>query len=213
MKRLLGFTATVSRRVLRQILQLVVLVAGACLVLVLGYTLYAVNMLPDLQPWHTERLDGEFSALTDSTLDFAGYQALETRLLANTAAAVRKWSSVGEPFTHSRFNPDGNIQRLAAGAPYNRSFRLTPAAPSPAGGVLLVHGLTDSPYSMKALAEALYRRGFEVTVLRLPGHGTLPSMLTEMRYRDWVAAVRLAARDVAAPASRSTWAATRPERR
>ncbi len=53
MKRLLGFTATVSRRVLRQILQLVVLVAGACLVLVLGYTLYAVNMLPDLQPWHT----------------------------------------------------------------------------------------------------------------------------------------------------------------
>ena len=81
------------------------------------------------------------------------------------------------------------------------------------GGALLVHGLTDSPYSMKALAESLQRRGFEVTVLRLPGHGTFPSMLTEMRYRDWVAAVRLAARDVAqrtGPGSRSTWAATRP---
>ncbi len=197
MKRLLGVTATVSRRVLHRILQLLVLIAGACLVLVLGYALYAVNMLPDLQPWHTKRLDGEFSALTHRTLDFAGYQALETRLLASTAAAVRNWSGVGEPFTHSRFNRDGNIQRLAAGAPYNRSFRLTPDMPRPAGGALLVHGLTDSPYSMKALAEALYRRGFEVTVLRLPGHGTLPSMLTEMRYGDWVAAVRLAARDVA----------------
>lgn len=62
---------------------------------------------------------------------------------------------------------------------------------------LLVHGLTDSPYSMKALAEVLFRQGFEVTVLRLPGHGTFPSMMTEMRYRDWKAAVNLAVRDVA----------------
>ena len=35
-------------------------------------------------------------------------------------------------------------------------------------------------------------------MLRLPGHGTLPSMMTEMSARDWTAAVRLAARDVAA---------------
>ena len=59
-----------------------------------------------------------------------------------------------------------------------------------------MHGLTDSPYSMRAVAEVLYRRGFEVTVLRLPGHGTLPSMMTEMHARDWTAAVELAARDV-----------------
>ncbi len=35
-------------------------------------------------------------------------------------------------------------------------------------------------------------------MLRLPGHGTLPSMMVEMSYRDWVAAMKLAARDVAA---------------
>jgi alpha-beta hydrolase superfamily lysophospholipase len=61
-----------------------------------------------------------------------------------------------------------------------------------------MHGLTDSPYSMKAMAESLYARGMAVTVLRLPGHGTLPSMLTEMDDRDWNAAVRIAARDIAA---------------
>jgi alpha-beta hydrolase superfamily lysophospholipase len=51
---------------------------------------------------------------------------------------------------------------------------------------------------MKALAEVLHAKGFEVTVVRLPGHGTLPSMMTKMAVRDWTAAVRIAARDTAA---------------
>jgi alpha-beta hydrolase superfamily lysophospholipase len=65
------------------------------------------------------------------------------------------------------------------------------------GQALLVHGLTDSPYSMHAMARSLHAAGFEVTVLRLPGHGTLPSMMAQMSARDWTAAVRLAAREVA----------------
>jgi len=51
---------------------------------------------------------------------------------------------------------------------------------------------------MKTLAESLRTCGIGVTLLHLPGHGTLPSMMTEMRLRDWSAAVRIAARDVAA---------------
>jgi alpha-beta hydrolase superfamily lysophospholipase len=101
-----------------------------------------------------------------------------------------------EAFRHSRFNQDGWLQRLVEGAPFNRSFRLV--HPSPAGHALLVHGLTDSPYSMRAMAQTLHSRGFDVTVLRLPGHGTLPSMMTSMSLRDWTAAVRIAAKDVAA---------------
>lgn len=195
MERLSGYARAIAGRLFRGARQLLALLAGACVVLVLGYTLYAVNVLPDLRPWHTERLAGEFSAIRHGSLDFAGYLGLEEKLFRDANAAARSWADQGEAFSDSRFNPAGNIQRLAAGAPYNRSFRLTPARP--VGGALLVHGLTDSPYSMKALAESLYSRGFEVTVLRLPGHGTFPSMLTEIRYRDWVAAVRLAARDVA----------------
>lgn len=195
MKRLLDLARTILRRLFRHTRQLLMLVAGACMVLVLGYALYAVNTLPDLKPWHTERLSGEFSAIRHGTMDFAGYLELEQELFREADEVARSWTALGESFNYSRFNPAGNIQRLAAGAPWNRSFRLSPA--NPVGGALLVHGLTDSPYSMKALAESLERRGFEVTVLRLPGHGTVPSMLVEMRYRDWVAAVRLAARDVA----------------
>ena len=79
---------------------------------------------------------------------------------------MANWDSRDEAYLHSRFNPTGPINRLADGAPYNRSFRL--AQREPKGQALLIHGLSDSPYSMKALAESLHARGFEVTVLRLP---------------------------------------------
>jgi alpha-beta hydrolase superfamily lysophospholipase len=196
MRRAIAFTTAASRHALTWTVRAALLSLAACLVLALGFTLYAVSALPDLQPWHTTRLAGEFDARRHADLDFAGYVALEKELFAEAAALAGTWRDRGETFEHSRFNAAGGMQTLADGAPFNRSFRLTPA--TPVGGALLVHGLTDSPYSMRAVAEVLYRRGFEVTVLRLPGHGTLPSMMTEMHARDWSAAVRLAARDVAA---------------
>ncbi len=169
------------------------------LAIVLGFTLYAVSALPPLALWHTERLHEEFSALSHDDLDFTGYLQREEKLFAELRATIASWDSKDEAWMSSRFNPASMVSRLADGAPYNRSFRLT--LPRPKGQALLIHGLTDSPYSMKALAESLHARAFEVTVLRMPGHGTLPSMMTEMSTRDWTAAVRIAARDVAARAA------------
>jgi alpha-beta hydrolase superfamily lysophospholipase len=197
-----------------RLLALLVLLA---LTLALGFTLFAVNALPPLQPWHTELLRNEFDAGKHKDLDFAGYQRLESQLFDELHAKTAQWARDGlapaclpvgevtaadcraeadEAFRHSRFNQGGRLQRLVEGAPFNRSFRLV--QPSPAGHALLVHGLTDSPYSMRAMAQTLHSRGFDVTVLRLPGHGTLPSMMTSMSLRDWTAAVRIAAKDVAA---------------
>lgn len=166
-----------------------------CIAIVLGFTLYAVTMLPDLKPWHTTRLKNEFTALHHSQLNFDGYMKLEAKLFAQMDAEIATWDHRKQDFIYSRFNQNGPLQKLAGGSPYNRSFRLT--LPNPVGHALLIHGLTDSPYSMKAMAESLHKRGFEVTVLRLPGHGTFPSMMTEMSAADWMAAVRIAARDVA----------------
>lgn len=205
--------ATLLRWVLRLLLLLVLL----ALTLALGFTLYAVSALPPLQPWHTELLRGEFDADRHKDLDFPAYQRLEVQLFDELRAKTTQWAREGldpdclplgevaaadcraeaeEAFRHSRFNQGGWVQRLVEGAPYNRSFRLM--QPAPAGHALLVHGLTDSPYSMRAMAQTLHTGGFDVTVLRLPGHGTLPSMMTSMSARDWTAAVRIAARDVAA---------------
>ena len=96
----------------------------------------------------------------------------------------------------SRYDPNGPALRLAPGQPYNRSSRRTP--PQVRGAALLIHGLSDSPYSMQNVADVLFAHGFEVTILRLPGHGTLPSGMVHMQYEDWVAAMHVAARDISA---------------
>ncbi|SQC42641.1 membrane protein [Klebsiella pneumoniae] len=44
----------------------------------------------------------------------------------------------------------------------------------PRGGVVLLHGLTDSPYSVRYLAQLWQQRGYVAVVPRLPGHGTAP---------------------------------------
>jgi alpha-beta hydrolase superfamily lysophospholipase len=65
------------------------------------------------------------------------------------------------------------------------------------GGVLLLHGLTDAPYSFRALGRALQARGYWVLAVRLPGHGTGPSGIADVHWRDWSAAVELGMRHLA----------------
>ena len=55
---------------------------------------------------------------------------------------------------------------------------LEPAAP--VGGALLIHGLSDAPYSLRAVAERLHAEGFTVIGLRVPGHGTSPKNLEDV---------------------------------
>ena len=52
-------------------------------------------------------------------------------------------------------------------------------------GILLVHGFTGSPASLRPLAEMLVRRGFGVELVRLPGHGTHFRDMIRTRYEDW----------------------------
>ena len=68
---------------------------------------------------------------------------------------------------------------------WNHSFELT--RQSAIGGVLLLHGMSDSPYTMRALGETLNQQGYLVVVLRLPGHGTVPSGLRYVSWQDMVA--------------------------
>jgi carboxylesterase len=56
-------------------------------------------------------------------------------------------------------------------------------------GVLLIHGFTGSPRSMRAWAEHLVADGFRVAVPRLPGHGTSWQELALTGWQDWYGAV------------------------
>ena len=164
---------SVPRRLLRWGLRAAGLMLLLALTLALGFTLYAVSALPPLQPWHTELLRNEFSASRHGQFDFAAYRQLEERLFAELQAKTDGWirdgidpvclrieavpvdavdcaSQANENLRNSRFNRSGWLHRLVDGAPFNRSFRLE--QPQPVAQALLVHGLTDSPYSMHAMA-------------------------------------------------------------
>ncbi len=56
-------------------------------------------------------------------------------------------------------------------------------------GVLLCHGFTGSPQSMRPWGEYLAAQGFTVRCPRLPGHGTRWQELNLTRWEDWVAEV------------------------
>jgi carboxylesterase len=52
-------------------------------------------------------------------------------------------------------------------------------------GVLLCHGFTGSPASMRPWADFLAERGVTVSLPRLPGHGTTWMDLQKSRWLDW----------------------------
>ena len=56
-------------------------------------------------------------------------------------------------------------------------------------GILLVHGFTGSPASMRPWAEYLNQRGYTVKVPLLPGHGTTPEDLNLVKWQEWPAKV------------------------
>ena len=58
--------------------------------------------------------------------------------------------------------------------------------------ILLIHGLTDSPFSFHDLSQFFYQQGFTVRTLLLPGHGMAPSELLTADYNEWQQATKFA---------------------
>ena len=56
-------------------------------------------------------------------------------------------------------------------------------------GVLLCHGFTGTPQSLRPWGEYLAERGYTVHVPLLPGHGTTWQDMNSTRWQDWYACV------------------------
>lgn len=65
-------------------------------------------------------------------------------------------------------------------------------------GVLVSHGFTGSPHSMRPWAEHLAELGYAVELPLLPGHGTSVKDMLPTRYDDWYACVDNTYADLAA---------------
>lgn len=168
---------------------------GIFIAVVVAYG-YQLQNRPDLALWHKVALNEEFRAgRAHEVADLAAYLRLEDLLFDELRRKIYRHdvptgvNSLNRFVAGSAADPDGYARN------WNRTFEL--ANDNPRVGVLLLHGLSDSPYSMRALATTLHENGAWVLGLRVPGHGTAPVGLTDITWRDFAAAVRLAAKHVA----------------
>jgi len=168
------------------------LISGATLsLIVLAVALLIQRTTPSLSLWHAVPLDAEFRAEDAANgLSWAQYLELESRLFAELDEKIVQPSENDANPLWNRYAVDGANNPATFPVNWNRSYEL--GLPAPSGGALLIHGLTDSPYSLRATAEILHRCGFHVVGLRLPGHGTTPLALRQAEVDDWRVAVRIA---------------------
>ncbi len=145
---------------------------------------------PPLKPWHNEELTAEFTAQRAGEIrTFDDYRQLEDELFAELEEKVYARSATGPEYALIRYSAGSAADPQRRKPNWNRSFEFPAAAP--VGGVLLLHGMSDSPYSLRALGEAFKRSNYWVLGLRLPGHGTAPSGLKFVSWADMAAAVKL----------------------
>lgn len=169
-------------------------VIGSFIMLV-GLGVYWLDSRPDLSVWHIAELDEEYTRQSPVT-DFADYLRLEERLFRQLDERVYAAVPVAFNSQINRYTRASRADPGRSGVNWNRSFELRQETPEVA--VLLLHGLSDSPYSVRALAESLHAQGATVLGLRIPGHGTAPSALVDIEWQDMAAAVRLAVRHLRA---------------
>lgn len=172
-------------------IRLAVVVFALAIVLILGIAALAQHSQQPLARWHTVTLDTELDAddLPDG-FTWSDYLALEDRLFAELEERVVEPNTDQANPAWNRYAPGGVNNPATFPTNWNRTYEVP--AEDPRGGALLIHGLTDSPYSLRATAKILGSRGYHVTAVRLPGHGTTPLALRQAEVEDWRAAVRIA---------------------
>ena len=176
----------------RQLLHVVIsLLIGIAITLIAALYYYA-NTLPELNTWHTVKLENEYTSdKYEAIQSFGDYLELEQKLFAEIQQKVYQTLPANERTAISRYTDDSVVNPFNHGINWNQTRELS--VDEPQAVCLLIHGLSDSPYSVHELAIALQRKQCWSITLRLPGHGTIPAGLLDIDNEGFQRAVRLAA--------------------
>jgi len=169
-----------------------ILVAVAAVVF-FGIRMYDIQRGPPLARWHTY-VPHELRAKELDAADWSRYLAEEARVFDSVRTEVTQKLDPEDRVPLNRYFDGSPIYPAHFSQDFNRSYVLEPAR-APVGAVVLLHGLTDSPYSQRHIARAYRDHGFVAIVIRLPAHGSVPAALTDVEWEDWSAATRLAVRE------------------
>jgi alpha-beta hydrolase superfamily lysophospholipase len=183
----------VPSRIPARLARLAAYAAGAVVFAALAIVVFqawSAHSLPDLEPWHRWAPPAEGKAKDLGTgVMLADYLAREERVYSELRAQIEDKVPASARTLGNRYWRESLAHPSRFTQDWNRTYRLTP--PTVRCGALLVHGLTDGPYSMRSLARVFSEEGCEALALRMPGHGTTPRGLIEADWEDWAAAVRI----------------------
>lgn len=126
-------------------------------------------------------------ALAACTTLFAACASLD---MANTpmqqvSFATHRANALASMRGHRDFQTQDHDAELAWNAPQEWAPEHNVGLQGSRKGILLVHGLGDSPWSFHDLAPQLAAQGFVVRTVLLPGHGTRPQDLLNVDAEDW----------------------------
>ncbi|WP_069267105.1 alpha/beta hydrolase [Paraburkholderia nodosa] len=161
--------------------------------LALGLRAWSSLRGPQLSVWHTY-VPREMTVEAIDAGDWSAYMREESRLFEDVRVNVVEKIDASERVPSNRYYEGSPIYPEHFTQDWNRSYILEPPGP-PVGAVVLLHGMTDSPYSLRHIARNYRDRGFVAIAIRLPGHGTVPAGLTNVTWQEWAAATRLAVRE------------------
>lgn len=170
-----------------------IVVACVAFISMLAVRVYDAEQGPPLERWHTY-VPHEYRASELDKKNWDDYLRREDELFAALRKNVTDKLTLDPRLSNNRYVAQSPTYAEQFKPDWNRSFILEPAGP-PKGVVVLLHGLTDSPYSVRHLALQYQNDGFLALAIRLPGHGTVPAGLNEVQWEDWLAATRLAVRE------------------
>ncbi|MFW5399270.1 alpha/beta hydrolase [Yersinia sp. 1252 StPb PI] len=174
----------------------IVLVLVVMSVTILAIRIYDTQRGPKLELWHTF-VPHDMRAAEIDKASWADYIKAENNLFDEVRINVTEKLEPRNEIPLNRYYSGSSIYPPHFKNDWNRSYILEPEG-KPKGAVVLLHGLTDTPYSLRHIAENYRQRGYVAIGIRLPAHGTVPAALTDVEWQDWLAATRLAVREAKA---------------
>ncbi|HPM55634.1 MAG TPA: alpha/beta hydrolase [Thermomonas sp.] len=165
-------------------------VVGCIAIALLALRAWQAAKATPLLPWHTLAAE-EPSAPDILRGDWQAYVAHEAGLFARVRSELDAHMTPEDAHPLNRYTAGSLSAPDRFQHDWNRSFVLEAKIP-PRGVAVLVHGLTDAPYSMLRLATLYNAAGYIAIVPRMPGHGTVPGALVRAERAQWQAAVAVA---------------------
>jgi esterase/lipase len=162
-------------------------------VIILLITIYFVRAFDarghmQLRDEHRITLEHEYSFKMEGKIDWSQYLELESKLVDELANKINSNPGhsrrIDRHVSTSPANPDNYKKN------WNLSYVLKPNTIH--GAAVLLHGLTDSPYSVKSTAELLRDNGLMAFAPRMPGHGLAVGSLRQAKWEDWLSVTKIA---------------------